>query len=194
MDIKVGEQIVFGRWDGEAIVWRVLDMRDSKALLISEQAIDCLEYNESCCGVTWADCSLRSWLNGGFLKGAFSWSERRRIVKTTVSTEDNVDIEHETLGGPDTVDRIFCLSIKEALSFFADEDDRICRPTQGARESGAYVYENGACNWWLRSPGESQDIAAYVMFAGIVDQGGWYVTGDYYCVRPALWLDLTRCS
>lgn len=194
MELKPGDCLRLGRWDGKEIEWRVLTAQGGKALLITQRAIDCLPYNdELLCSTTWKDCSLRSWLNGWFLRHAFSRSERRRIVKTAVTTADNVDYvygEHHASGGPDTIDRIFCLSIDEARDLFADEADRICHPTRCARENGAYMDDNGACSWWLRSPGEFQSAAADVNCDGTISEGGWYVTGDYYGVRPALWLKL----
>ncbi len=42
--------------------------------------------------------------------------------------------------------------------------------------------------WWLRSPGDSQDSAAFVDFGGpFVDR---LVDRDDVCVRPALWVDI----
>lgn len=44
--INIGAKIVFGNYDNTPIEWRVLDIEDNKALLISQYALDCKRYNE----------------------------------------------------------------------------------------------------------------------------------------------------
>ena len=67
-----------------------------------------------------------------------------------------------------TDDKIFLLSIDEAEKLFANDTSRAV---------GSW--------WWLRSPGDDQDGAAYVYGGGSLDVDGEYVYCDYG-VRPAL--------
>ena len=187
-DLKIGDCYTFGKWGGEDIEWRVLDVKEGKALLITERAIDSRQYNEEKCDVTWQDCTLRSWLNGEFLGGAFSGSERGRISETSAENKGNA--EYGTKGGPDTEDRVFCLSIDEVGSYFANDGDRICFPTRCAKEDGVWTDDDGVCRWWLRSPGNFQDSAAYVNVVGCVNESGCVVRSVSNGVRPALWLKL----
>lgn len=59
----------------------------------------------------------------------------------------------------------------------------------GAIVSRAYRTEDGsnAGWWWLRSPGESQDRAAYIVNAGSLRSR--IVRYGSVCVRPVLWLN-----
>ena len=92
--------------------------------------------------------------------------------------------ERGTPGGNDTKDRIFCLSIAEAKQYFGNNKDRKCKPTAYVRKRAVYV-NNGCCSWWLRSPGDDQDLASYVYTGGALylDNG---VNYGNIAVRPAL--------
>ena len=87
---QVGDRFEFGRYpqgpNGEIkpIVWRVLH-RDSKSLLvISERALDAKPYNKKKCDITWADCTLRRWLNNEFVKKAFTEQELSLIQTSKI--------------------------------------------------------------------------------------------------------------
>ncbi|MDR1464668.1 MAG: DUF4062 domain-containing protein, partial [Oscillospiraceae bacterium] len=79
----VGSTYHFGNYD-----WRVLEVRDGKALLITKEVIDEKPYNEKWKGVTWETCTLRGYLNGEFYE-SFSEADRAKIVETTVKTPDS---------------------------------------------------------------------------------------------------------
>ena len=65
-------------------------------------------------------------------------------------------------------------------------------PTDYAFANGVYVNSsNGNCWWRLRSPGDRQDRAAVVGYAGVVVEYGNYVNLDEGAVRPAMWIDLS---
>lgn len=74
-------------------------------------------------------------------------------------------------------------------------------PTAYARGKGAIAGKdilskdgNPTGLWWLRSPGDEQDFASYVMCDGGV---GSSIAGEaegrilWCCVRPAMWIDLS---
>lgn len=197
--VEVGDSYTFGAYPQdndtkEAIKWLVLAKEDNKILLISEKALDCQTYNDSWTGVTWETCSLRKWLNSTFLNAAFSPTEQKKIVSTTVSADKNPD--YSTDPGKATTDKVFLLSINEANQYFDNDEARKCVPTLYAIANGAYISnidpKGGAatCWWWLRSPGRCQDSAAYVHNSGAVSSSGISVDYSSYCVRPALWINL----
>lgn len=208
--VKVGDHITFGKYgqkdaaDPEPVEWRVLDVQDGKALVISEYLLAPMVYNYDLADVTWEMCSLRKWLNGTFYDEAFSDSEKSLIQTVTVKNPDNP--EHGTNGGNDTEDKVFCLSLEEAQLYFKDADDRMAAPTESALKLGAEIngevaLENGMNTgwWWLRSPASSANRAADVDSYGNIDIGlpdGVNVDGDYVfsetnCVRPAMWIDIS---
>ena len=188
-DIKVGSFITYGRYFQDSdnakspIEWLVLDVKGNEALLISRYGLDCKQYHHAYDDITWENCDLRKWLNSDFLKSAFSNEESERILVSELKNDNNPKLG--TLGGNDTKDRIFCLSIAEAEQYFSSDEDRQCRPTAYARKHGAYV-DNDCCYWWLRSPGCSQNFASYVYAVGALNLYGYDVRGDFDAVRPTL--------
>ena len=188
--VKIGSIIEFGTYpqnkdgkDNTSIKWRVLDIKDGKALIISKRALDCQEYNTLYRHVTWETCSIRKWMNGTFLNKAFSAEEQAKIATTTVSAVKNP--KYSTNPGNATKDKVFLLSITEAEKYFTTNESRKCAPTAYVKSQGAWTSK-----WWLRSPGNSQDSATYVFYGGSVYYRGRIVSNAHVAVRPALWINL----
>lgn len=195
--VEIGDTITFGAYeqDGnssnrqEPIEWVVLDKVDDKVLLLSTKAIDCQPYNNQDTGCTWATCSLRKWLNGTFYKAAFSNEERERIAETTVEAHENPDFS--TNSGMDTDDYIFLLSVDEVNQYLPYDNDRMCSPTEYAKEQGGFEKKSlGTCWWWLRTPGETSSDACSVNSNGTIDTDDGTVNSNKGCVRPAMWLSI----
>ncbi|MBE6649699.1 MAG: hypothetical protein E7613_00155 [Ruminococcaceae bacterium] len=207
--VKVGDYIKFGRYEQdnntsngkEEIEWRVLEVKDGRALVISKYGLDAKAYNEKWEDVAWETCMLRRWLNNEFLNTAFTSDEKAMIPTVTVTADKNP--EYSTNPGNATQDKVFLLSINEANKYFSSSADMICKPTDYAVANGVSEDYMGNCCWWLRSPGYSQRYAAGVDYGGSVgtygvrvNRGGLVSTGGtifhhgYYAVRPALWINL----
>lgn len=195
-NIKVGNYINFGAYEQdnntsngkEDVEWLVLEVKDGKALVISEYALDCKQYNTSYTDVTWETSTLRMWLNNDFINAAFSAEEKAIIPTVTVSSDKNP--HYSTNPGNATQDQVFLLSITEANKYFSSDGARQCEPTDFAVANGAGESDRGNCWWWLRSPGHTQDCAAYVYLDGGVSEAGPQVDNVYGCVRPAIWISL----
>ena len=96
-----------------------------------------------------------------------------------------------TPGGKNTFDQVFLLSYEETNYYFDKETDRICTPTSYAVSRGADV-RTGTVHagwWWLRSPGEKSNHAAFVNFDGTRYTN--VVSNGYLSVRPAIWVELS---
>ena len=182
--LEVGGSIEFGSYAGARLRWRVVDVADDKALLLCESAVEGKCYDDGGKGALWSDCTLREWLNEGFLEG-FSDAELARIR------------EYDALGP----DRVFCLSIEEAQRYMPTAEERLCKPEPRLLGSGILVAEdNGACCWWLRSTGEDIDSQALVITSGeiftgkaIAIQSGRQIAAiimERIAVRPAMWVAL----
>jgi hypothetical protein len=74
--LEAGAHVKFGSYRGNKLVWTVLDTDGAVTLLCSE-ALTEAAFSEGN-GNDWEFSTLRSWLNGEFLRG-FSAEERRRI-------------------------------------------------------------------------------------------------------------------
>ena len=140
-------------------------------LLLSKEALDRKPYHEKYEAATWERCTLRRWLNGEFLREAFSEEERERIILADVPAHKNP--EYDTDPGNPTKDQVFLLSCREAMEYLPSDELRSC---------GKW--------WWLRSPGNNPGFAVYVNYDGSLCGFGVGVGSGGGAVRPALWIHL----
>ncbi len=175
--------------DDTPIEWLVLERDGSKALLISRYALAGLPYNMDYTETTWAQCSLREWLNGAVVNVVFDGDEKAAILTTHVTADKNPD--HSTDPGKVTQDKVFLLSIEEVEKYFTTEEARVCKPTAYAKAKDPRA-QSAYCNWWLRSPGKNQAQAAYVLENGSISTSGINVnySAGIPGIRPALWVDV----
>ena len=219
-----GDTITFGHYEQdndtsngpEAITWKVLDVQDGKALVISEKILARVRhrYVEDGHGaVTWETSRVRQWLSEDFFDAAFSDEEKTAVYLTNVKSEPNPDYT-DTDPGKDTQDYVFVLGLEQYDAYFADDGDlfdAIAPYTEVARVGNPYAKDelvrtakyypmNNAVRgnadgsagwWWLRTVG--QDYAADGNFMMRVDAAGKAdgVGSDADCgVRPAMWVDI----
>ncbi|MCL2099797.1 MAG: DUF6273 domain-containing protein [Oscillospiraceae bacterium] len=203
------ETIKFGAYS-----WRVLEEQEDKTLIITEDIIEIRPYDSEFTdendfgNLIWESCSLRQYLNSGFLK-KFTTEEQNRIIETKLSNPNN--LWYGVGGGPDTTDKIFLLSLEEADRYFGGKGDYLGvirkdldfdAGVYTKKEDGGYFsndgdaerqasYEGIPAFWWLRSPGIHKASAAAVFGNGGVCVFGLDIGAllDVICgVRPALWL------
>jgi beta-lactamase regulating signal transducer with metallopeptidase domain len=176
--------------------WRVLDIRDGNALVISEKVLLKMPYHAPPIGeeivafaVTWEECDLRNYLNQSFYNSFFSEEEKMRIVETPLIS----NINPEGYGGKITVDKVFLLSTKEVLLYFGASGELENQPSKACI---AETQDGNAAWWWLRSPvdyvhGNHAQAATVLANGGLgIGQQGDYVSNKHGGVRPALWLKL----
>ncbi len=164
----------------EPILWRVLSVNGDDAFLLAERNLELKKYNDQGGEVTWETSMMRSWLNGydghanqcgidytddNFLDNAFSPSEQAAIRETNVENRDNWI--YKTEGGNDTTDKVYLLSMLEAVTeeygFYTQEN--VYTDTRRAGDTD-YVWEKSrrwthgnsmsiyrTTSWWLRSSG-----------------------------------------
>jgi len=194
---KVGEQVEFGAYEqdndlkngAEPIVWNVIAKVTDKALLLSDAILDAKPYHNDKQDVTWADSAIRAWLNETFLQEAFTEAEQEKIFRSVIPAETNPD--YSTNPGPVTEDKVFLLSNNEALHYLDSRVLLSAAPTKFALANKAYFNgKNGNGYWWLRTPGQTQNMAIYVYYHGYIESAGYDVTGNFIGVRPAIWVDL----
>ncbi|MBO4556929.1 MAG: hypothetical protein J5706_09220 [Elusimicrobiales bacterium] len=155
-----GDIIKFGSWpvgeEAEDIEWEILEKKnDGTAIVLSSKVIDVKPYNTERKDITWAESSLRSWLNGEFYGKAFSPVEKDAIAETRLENKDNigeftqelvdywkrwgVDVSSllgqkwHTKGGEGTTDKIWLLSLDDMERYgrrFSTDASRVGKPTQ----------------------------------------------------------------
>lgn len=183
-NISVGDIISFGYYEQdnyfkEDIEWKVLAIKENKALIVSVKALDNKRYGSFFDG--WENCDLRSWLNSSFLKTAFSAYHQKMIETSTVLSKYNIT----------TVDKVFLLDDDEIEEYFPNKQDRqgnnyfpTCYPTEYAVRQHN---RQGDRKWCTRdgyyidpNPGPND------LELSQVDKSG------FYYVRPAMWVNLNK--
>ena len=225
-----GNHIYFGNYkqnenekdDAEPVLWRVLNISENRALLLTEYGIERKRYNEKNKEVVWADSYIREWMNKEFFNQLFSKKEQEAILKTALETSDNP--RYKVSGGKDTEDYLFLLSwedvINPAYGFekgqYNEEGDfyyggysntRTCKPTESVKKKGAFIDTpfvvldsegnsfdlEGNGYWWLRTPGFQQNYSVDVdSFGDIYYHELLNVNNKKVMVRPACWIDMSR--
>ena len=192
-DLTVGQNDVqFGPY-----LWTVLELQDDRAMLMTTDIVEKATYNDEYASITWEDCTLRAYLNGEFLENNFTDEEREQIIEVTNTNIDNVWFGTE--GGNDTQDKVFILSIEEALSYFGDistldvdNDDELNYIIDDEYNDKRIArYEDENTWWWLRSPGNSSKFAATVTHKGILEVGGYFVQSEFG-IRPVIWVQIPQ--
>jgi len=200
--MQIGDKITFGKYE-----WRVLDIQDNTALLITEYIIEQRAYHEAYKDITWADCSIRKYLNGDFYD-KFDVNDKERIIPVLNKNPDNQ--WYGSKGGADTRDNIFLLSLEEVCKYFGNSLSKL----QNRGKNQRYWFERKDENnskrlarlqdkewcwwWWLRSPGRVNVKAVYIFGTdgNIGIQGNNILKGnisDGKCtggVRPAMWINM----
>lgn len=200
--VMLGEYWMGLDWDyGKSpIEWIVLkEFEDGRMLLVSTEVLDCQKYEEEFeeYFMTWENCSLRKWLNTTFLNDAFSPKDQEKILEVTNKTVDNA--KYGVPGGADTSDKVFLLSLEEVNRYFMPDDyfsTGICTVTKYARARGVEVTREGACKWWLRTPGLQEysraPQATYVDSRGQVNLFGYDMRFNFIGVRPAIMINRSK--
>ena len=204
--LNVGDVICLGTYEQdnrggqeEAVEWLVLETNGNSALLLSRYGLEAGQpFLNRYAACTWETSSVRQWLNGDFLDNAFTASEKKCILETWVDNgKSQGNPNWSTVGGDGTLDRVFLLSYAEAVTYFKTNEARRCAPTDYALAQGAWTYDKYSPEgrlsgvWWLRSPGETKNYAACVdLIGGALYQNS--VGNNYVCVRPAMWVDMTK--
>jgi len=202
---NVNKIIPLGGYD-----WRVLDVQDGIALLLSDKAIEKKRYHSSLMVAAWAECELRGYLNGSFYDSL--GEDGARIVETQISNPKN--LWSGANGGNNTRDKVFLLSLEEVDKYFGNSGDytnvirkswskstmKYQQDNEGWYVSNSHdksriteVIGGEACWWWLRSPGKStrgSSNIALVNASGLICVDGNIVTQNAGGVRPAIWIRL----
>lgn len=151
-DAEIGDKVCIGNFDTlpgnekiEPIFWRVIDKKDGKLLILSDQLLDNYAFNNNQAEektTSWETSSLRAFLNGDFYTMCFTEDEQKLIQETHLTNEACNEFLHEYWGnlhnvtingweykyslinnqnqkdGNETDDKIFVLSVNELTKYF----------------------------------------------------------------------------
>ncbi len=172
----------------EDIQWIVVGQRDGYVLAVSRYVLDCMPYQEDAQPVTWAESSLRTWLNSDFLDNAFNKEEYNHIVTQTVRVSPNR--MYGTSSGFSVTDKVFLGSGYDSEKWFCDNFSTLqAKPTAFAQSKGISVDAEGYADWWMITSGETPQKAVCTTGNGVNWKGE--SVGNCKGVRPVIWVDIT---
>ena len=226
-DAEIGDIVQMGTYeqDGDAetedpICWDVLDKDGDAVLLISHDVIAYQRFSDSRKCVIWEDSEIRTWLNQEFYAEAFDETEQASIRETTLENPSTVGFAaHVDPSGdvqvresrPDTKDKIFLLSWKEAEQYYGNRltDASILgrRPSRAVLQKrkaiftdliieelpAMYPYSRHLPDgterlpWMLRSTGMKDYTILVIGYEGKWDQD---YPDSYNGVRPVMWVNV----
>lgn len=162
-DSQIGTSVLFGNYK-----WLIVEKEKDKVLLVKSEPINGYAYHDKNEKIIWADSTLRKYLNTDFIAETFYKKMRNYILDTEVVIPDNE--KYGTKGGRNTTDKLFLLNVSQA-------------------EEYKEILSNYSRDWWLISPGSSQNTAQYVSYGEIMDYG-YEVSNTNIHIRPAMWIHL----
>lgn len=226
-DAEIGDIVQMGTYeqDGDAetedpICWDVLDKDGDAVLLISHDVIAYQRFSDSRKCVIWEDSEIRTWLNQEFYAEAFDEEEQASIRETTLENLSTVGFAaHVDPSGdvqvresrPDTKDKIFLLSWKEAEQYYGNRltDASVLgrRPSRAVLQKrkaiftdliieelpAMYPYSRHLPDgterlpWMLRSTGMKDYTILVIGYEGKWDQD---YPDSYNGVRPVMWVNV----
>ena len=188
--MKEGDTVILGNYE-----WQVIKKKDGKLLIITNEIIEVQWYHNSFVDITWENCTLRKYLNNE-LYNSFNEIERERIL--LVKNRNLNNPWFGTLGGSNTTDYIFLLSLEEVSKYFGNSNKnlkikggQIWLISDKNNQKRQAKYKNGFHWWRLRSPGYYGKTSASINSKGEIYVRGNGVHGrpkDGGGIRPALWL------
>lgn len=195
---KKGDLVAFGRYeqdtdiagDIEAVLWKVLDVKDGKALLLSKDVLEGNRYaiSEGVAGSN-KTYPLMNHLNEKFYESLFYAWEKKCIVPVEIQVDKSEKKECN----------VFLLSASEVEKYLS-EKDMIAYPSEYAKKSEIYVTgegfgdSTGAVDWWLRQDGEYNDWAPCCSSLGRLEVEYGELIYETLGVRPAVWVDLSSVA
>ncbi len=226
-DAKIGDIVQMGTYeqDGDPetedpICWDVLDKDGDAVLLISHDVIAYQRFSDSRKCVIWEDSEIRTWLNQEFYAEAFDEEEQASIRETTLENLSTVGFAaHVDPSGdvqvresrPDTKDKIFLLSWKEAEQYYGNRltDASVLgrRPSRAVLQKRKAIFTDliieelpamypysrhlpdgtERLSWMLRSTGMKDYNILVTGYEGKWDQD---YPDSYNGVRPAMWVNV----
>ena len=226
-DAEIGDIVQMGTYeqDGDAetedpICWDVLDKDGDAVLLISYDVIAYQRFSDSRKCVIWEDSQIRSWLNQAFYEEAFDETEQASIRETTLENPSTVGFAaHVDPSGdvqvresrPDTKDKIFLLSWKEAEQYYGNRltDASVLgrRPSRAVLQKRKAIFTDliieelpamypysrhlpdgtERLSWMLRSTGMKDYNILVIGYEGKWDQD---YPDSYNGVRPVMWVNV----
>lgn len=193
------DRIEFGEYDGKPLQWRVLNVENDTAYILSDSVITERAFNEVLEPTSWEACTLRSWLNEEFYTTAFTQEQQDAILTSYIRGEQHGYEGKEGWSEEGAVkDKIFLLSYADIRNMSYGFPWFCCYYPDVFKQA-TYANLLDTVDWILRTTGTSFNSTSVYNVWGtgmlssvmIKDLSSAYVTTPYG-IRPVLQLDLSK--
>ena len=176
--------IEFGNYAETPILWRVLEVNETDALLFSEEIIEIMRFDDD--SVDWENSNVRNWLNSTFFNNAFNNEEISGIRNKYV------------------MEPVFLLSVQDLTKakYGFNIDDESIDPNRAASVSG-YVsrkYGNVLHIRNRKSIYYTSDASSSTSISSVVSTGrigtASIISREYddVGIRPAIWIGIDNLN
>ncbi len=208
--LNKNDYIYFGNYLNKPILWKVLDIEDKKALLMSEYVIsfkafdacgkselfhqsDSEKYGSS----TWENSTLKEWLNSDEKYVSYSHCppEKKSVFNSHNAYaeecgflyKDNFNIQEKKLI---SADGVFILNNSQMKKYFDNKSRRkICTPDSIEQNDSPYIIMPAKSVWyWTSSPVSSNNVSV----SAVTSSGAFYKSLAFdgaMGVCPALYIE-----
>ena len=149
--------------------WTVLENDGSEALLLRLENIPEVAFSADGKPCTWADSSLRAYLNDSYIAEKFTPEEAALLLESDLAEEPS---QTGAAVNPATSDRVYIFSI-------------------GEFEQYKNLFPEWKKDTWLRTPGEHAGMEAFAGIENKVMPNGYDVGTDAIRVKPVIKVDLS---
>ena len=197
-EVEVGDILVFGEYgynnsfEVKDLQWRVLEKTDTKCLVTTTYVVATERYDYTGEAV-WETSKVREYLNKEFFNDAFNDDEKNCVMDTNLV--NTVVTDKGIIGGNDTVDKVFLLTVEDVLKYMPEDRLRRIMDTEGSSTDAM-----GYRAWMLRTPipstNEYQQLIAAVGMKGqmVTNSEEGFSVDSELGVRPAMWIDVNKAS
>ena len=197
-ECAVEKRYTFGSYPQDGgrrnIDWLIIKEDDGRALLISEYVLDAKAFGML--GQNWESSNLRQWLNGEFLKRAFTPEQQAALCKMRCPYFKLEKKEHVPQG--ESEDKVTLLDVDTRQKYFGDQEELIAKATPYAQKRGVEIEDSAdCCGWWLRAPLAALFEGVYAWTAYVTPNGLIFpmgITNAAIGVRPVIEIDLGKAG
>jgi hypothetical protein len=167
----------FGTYAGAPLIWRILTINDTQALLLADEILTAGSYRSN-----WQAADAHNYLA----------SDARAWLTASTAAILSLDLSELTVSNADG-DLLYLLSAEEVVHYLQKAAARKAVPHSQALTTVGYSNESlytayGYGSWWLRTTGNSEPNLIDPYGEPQTDHPAYAFVG----IRPALTLDLTK--
>ncbi|MBO5371555.1 MAG: CAP domain-containing protein [Lachnospiraceae bacterium] len=193
------DRIAFGEYEGKSLNWRVLEVEDNYAYILSENIITEKAFHDVLEGTNWENCTLRSWLNNEFYTTAFTEEQQNAIITSYIRGDEHGYEGKEGWTEEESIqDKIFLLSYADVRNQSYGFPEFCCYSPDIFKQATC-LHELDTEYWILRTTNFLFDATSVYniwdtgrLGTGMIKNANTEHITTPYGIRPVLQLDLSK--